>query len=152
MALLPKRRGEEEGSSTGSLRAEVNRVFDEFFGRGWLAGAFEGASWMPPLDVSETDGVIEVAAEVPGIEAADIEISLTGDVLTVKGRKKEQMHRERENYTRTERRYGSFERSIRLPSSVDPTKVKAVCKSGVLRITLEKEETKKPKAIEIKVG
>ncbi len=149
MALLPKKREDGE-SPVLSLRDEVNRVFDDFFGRGWLTWPFEGA-WSPALDVSETETAVQVRVEVPGISPEDIDISLSGDTLTVKGQKKEEEKKEGENYTRVERRYGSFQRIVTLPAPVDPAKVKATCKEGVLTIMLEKQEKAQPKGIEIKV-
>ncbi len=149
MALLPKRREGGE-SSVLSLRDEVNRVFDDFFGGGWLTWPFEGA-WSPALDVSETDIAVQVRVEVPGISAENIDISLSGDTLTIKGEKKEEEKKEGENYTRVERRYGSFQRVVTLPAPVDPAKVKAICKDGVLTVMLEKQEKVKAKSIEIKV-
>jgi len=149
MALLPRRREEREYPVL-SLRDEVNRVFDEFFGRGWLAPTFE-EGWIPAINVSETRDAVEVTAEVPGIDPKDIDIALTGDTLTIKGEKREEEKTEEKNFTRVERRYGGFRRVVSLPSSVDPAKVKATCKDGVLRISLEKKEETKAKPVEIKV-
>jgi len=150
MAILPKRRNEEGQGGFPSLRDEVNRVFDEFFGRGWLTSPIE-TTWLPALDISETEETIEVRAEVPGIDPGDIDVSLTGDVLTIKGEKKEEQHENDENYSRIERRYGAFQRAVKLPAPVDPSKVKAVCKNGVLHLTLVKEKKTRPSAIDIKV-
>ncbi len=150
MAWLPKRRREDRQYPDVSLRDEVNRVFDEFFGRSGLASPFE-QDWMPAVDVSETADTIEVKAEIPGVDAKDIDISLTGDTLTIKGEKREEEKKEEENYMRVERRYGGFRRMVSLPASVDPAKVNAKCKDGVLRITMEKKEETKAKPIDIKV-
>jgi len=149
MALLPRRREGREYPVL-SLRDEVNRVFDEFFGRGWLAPTVE-EGWAPALDVSETEDTVEVTAEVPGIDPKDIDISLTGETLTIKGEKREEEKTEEKNFTRVERRYGGFRRVVSLPSSVDPAGVKATCKDGVLHVSLEKKEETKAKAVEIKV-
>jgi HSP20 family protein len=151
MSLLPKRKSEvSDRPGMLSLRDEVNRVFDEFFGHGWLAWPFE-REWAPALDVCETDSSIQVKAEVPGIAPEDIEISLTGDTLTIKGQKREQEKKEGENYYRMERRYGSFHRAVRLPAPVDPAKVSATYKDGVLNVSLEKAEQSKAKSIKIEV-
>ncbi len=151
MALLAKRkRDREERYPVLSLRDEVNRLFDDFFGGGLLRTPLE-SEWLPALDVSETDTSVVVSAEVPGIAPKDIDILLTGDTLTIKGEKKQEEKKEEENYYRMERSYGSFQRVITLPSSVDPSKVTATHKDGVLTVTLEKKEESKPKSIDIKV-
>ena len=152
MSPLPKRKN--DGSETGTaltLRDEVNKLFDEFFGGGmWPAAPWPG-EWVPALDVSETDKEILVKAEVPGMEPKDIDISLVGDRLSVKGEKKEEKKEQGEDFYRMERRYGAFHRVVTLPATVDPSKVNASYKNGVLTIKLEKKEVAKPKSIEIKV-
>ena len=106
---------------------------------------------MPALDVSETDTQVIVKAEVPGIKADDIDISLMGDTLTIKGEKREESREEREDYHRVERRYGAFQRTLSLPSQVDPDKVKASYKDGVLKVTMEKREESRARSIKVKV-
>lgn len=153
MALLPKRKPDsDKGFPVLSLRDEVNRVFDEFFGGGFLRPwmSFQG-EWMPALDVAETGGSVVVKAEVAGMDPKDIDISLAGDTLTIKGEKKQEEKKESENYYRMERRYGSFQRVVSLPTTVDPQKVTATYRNGILTITLEKTEESRPKAIDIKV-
>jgi HSP20 family protein len=92
-----------------------------------------------------------VKAEVPGMDAKDISISLTGDVLTIKGEKKQEKEEKEEDYHVVERCYGSFSRSIRLPAEVESGKVEASYKHGILRITLPKSEKVKAKEVKIKV-
>ncbi|MCD6405066.1 MAG: Hsp20/alpha crystallin family protein [Planctomycetes bacterium] len=151
MALLPKRKKDrEERYPVLSLRDEMNRLFDDFFGGGLLRAPL-GSEWLPALDVSETDTGIVVRAEVPGIAPEDIDISLTGDTLIIKGEKKQEEKKEEENYYRMERCYGSFQRVVTLPGSVDASKVTATHKNGVLTVTLEKKEESKAKVIDIKV-
>jgi HSP20 family protein len=133
----------------GSLRREMDRLWDSFFGERPLARAWE-REWAPSLDVSETKDNFVVKAEVPGIDAKDIDISLTGDVLTIKGEKKQEKEEKEEDYHLVERSYGAFSRSIRLPAEVESTKIKASYKNGILRVTLPKSEKVKAKEVRIK--
>ena len=130
------------------MRRDLDRLWEDFFGeREFPTSEYK---WVPPVDVSETKDEVIVKLEVPGIEKKDIEISLTGDVLTIKGEKKQKVEEKDENYHRIETRYGAFARAIRIPISVDAAKVKAKYDKGVLRISLPKTEEVKPKQIEIK--
>ena len=132
------------------LRREMDRLWDEFFGPGRRALRPAEMEWIPAVDVSETPDQVTIKAEVPGLEAKDIDISLTGDVVTVKGEKKSEREEKKENYHLVERSYGSFSRSLKLPAAVDADKIEASYKQGVLTITCPKKEEVKPKAIEIK--
>lgn len=135
-----------------SIRDEVNRLFDNFFTglperrRGLLEG-----EWAPSIDVAETDNEVVVTAELPGVEQDNVDITITDDVLTLKGEKKEEKEVKEKNYHRIERSYGSFQRSISLPAGVQADKAKATYKDGVLHITVPKVEEAKPKQIKINV-
>lgn len=132
------------------IRREIDRLWDSFFER--KPARVEGVSeWFPSLDVSETDGAYVVKVEVPGIDPKDIDISLMDHLLTIKGEKKQEKEEKEENYHLVERSYGSFTRSIRLPSQVQSDKIDATYKNGVLKITLPKTEEAKKKEIKIKV-
>ncbi len=131
-----------------TLRKEMDRLWEDFFG-GQRAIA-EEASWLPAVDVSESKDAITVKAEIPGMEPKDIDISLSGDVLVIKGEKRQEKEEKEENYHRIERRYGSFSRSLRLPVEVDADKIEAKYEKGVLKVVLPKKEEVKPKQIEIK--
>ncbi len=143
----------EWGSPFTSLQREMNRLFDSFLGGSslspWLPFERGGAeAFTPRVDVSETEREIKVAAELPGLDENDIDVSLTRDTLTIKGEKKEEKEEKGTDYYRMERSYGSFTRSIPLPVEVDTDKVEATFKKGVLRVTLPKtasviEKTKK---------
>jgi len=131
------------------LRRDMDRLWDRFFGEDlglmrWREG------WTPALDVSETKNDLIVKTEIAGVDPKDVNISVTGDMLTVKGEKKQEKEEKEEGYHLMERSYGSFSRSVRLPMEVDQDKVKASCKKGVLKITLPKSE--KTKAKEVKVS
>lgn len=132
------------------LRREMDRLWDDFFGPGRKALRPMEMEWAPAVDVSETADQVVIKAEVPGMEAKDIDISLAGDVLTIKGEKKSEREEKKENYHLVERTYGSFSRSLKLPAAVDADQVEASYKKGVLTISCPKKEEVKPKAIEIK--
>ena len=102
------------------------------------------------MDVAETEGEVVVKAEVPGIDPKEINISLSGDVLTVKGEKKSEREEKKENYHLVERSYGAFLRSVTLPAAVNADKIEANYDKGVLTITCPKKEKVKPKQIQIK--
>jgi HSP20 family protein len=132
------------------LRNEMDRLWDDYFGPGRRALRPMEEAWLPAVDVSETGDKITVKAEIPGMEAKDIEISMVGDTLTLKGEKKAEREEKEENYHMVERSYGSFSRTMKLPATVEADKVEATYKNGVLTIVLPKKEEVKPKAIEIK--
>ena len=134
------------------LRSEMDRLWDDYFGPGRRALRPMEEDWMPAVDVSETGDKITIKAEVPGMEAKDIEIAMVGDTLTIKGEKKLEREEKEENFHTVERSYGSFTRAMKLPATVDADKVEASYKNGVLTVVLPKKEEVKPKAIEIKAG
>jgi HSP20 family protein len=142
-------------------RSEVPRVFsemDDLLQKMWVDFPFhnleEGAtlSWSPRLDVSETDKALEIVADLPGMDKKDINISLDGDLLTIKGEKKEVKEKKDKHFHTIERRSGSFYRALRLPVTVENDKIEANFKDGVLTLTLpkSKEAAKKVAQIEIK--
>jgi HSP20 family protein len=134
------------------LRNEMERLYERFFDLRPFRRFTEEGEWMPSVDVSETAKEIIVNAEIPGVEAKDIDVNLAGDVLTIKGERKREQEAKGENLHRIERSYGSFYRSLRLPSEVDGDKIKASYKKGVLRITLPKTKKATAKKIEISAG
>jgi HSP20 family protein len=107
--------------------------------------------WLPRIDVAETEENVIVTAEIPGVKQDDVTITVTDDILTIKGEKKEEKEIKREDYCSIERSYGSFMRSITLPSSVQADKAKATHKDGVLTVTIPKSESAKPKSIKVNV-
>jgi HSP20 family protein len=108
------------------------------------------ADWVPALNISETDGEIHVRAEIPGLEAKDIDVSISGDVLTLKGEKKEEMKKEDENFVTRERYSGMFQRSVRLSSEVQGDGAQANFKNGVLTVKLPKSEKTGTKNIDVR--
>lgn len=133
------------------LRREMDRVWDSFFEGRPSRRTREEGEWLPSLDVSETKSDLVVKAELPGMEAKDIEISLNEGLLTIKGEKKQEREEKEEGYHLIERSYGTFTRSIRLPKDVQSDKINASFKNGVLKVVLPKSEEAKKKEIKIKV-
>ena len=117
-----------------------------------VEGAFRLSA--PAVDLVEREKEYVVTAELPGLDEKALEVKLSGDTLTIRGRKEEEHKEERENYRMSERRFGSFQRSLRLPQDVDSEKIDAQFAKGVLTVTLPKsEETlKKQKKIDVKSG
>jgi HSP20 family protein len=139
----------EPWSDLMSLREAMDRLFEESVVRpraGWLAPL--GAESLA-VDMYETDDEVVVKTAVPGIESEDIDVSITGDVLTIKGETKAEEKVEKANYIRQERRYGAFSRSLSLPSAVVADKATAEFEGGVLTLTLPKAEEVKPKTIKV---
>jgi HSP20 family protein len=130
------------------IQQEVNRLFDDLMTRRAEAGA-EGAVWVPAADVAETEDAVNVKIEAPGVNKDDIKISVTDNVLTIRGEKKMEKETSEESYHRIERVYGSFVRSLELPTVVQADKVTASFKDGVLTIVLPKSEEVRPKEIAI---
>ena len=134
------------------LRREMNSLFDRFFDWRPFNAVPEGSVWRPSLDVSETPKEVLIRAELPGMDPKEIDISLSDNVLTVQGERKQEKEEKDENYHRVERSYGSFVRSFRLPAEVEPDKVNAAYKDGILTIKLKKSAKAAAKKIEIKAG
>lgn len=149
-----------------NLRAEMDRLFNQF-SRGFPSfpmgrDIFDwdpfrtstGALGItaPHVDVSETDKGYEISAELPGLEQKDVNVELKDDVLTLSGQKKEEREEEEKDYYVSERRFGSFQRSFRLPASVDQSGISADFKNGVLKIALPKTAgaLKKSRKIDVK--
>ncbi len=129
------------GESLASFRREMNRLFDDFLADPW--GTEAGKTFAPKLDITETEGTIEVKAEIPGVDENDVELLLDDASLTIRGEKKEEKETEDEGWHVRESSYGKFERVVPLPCGVDSGKAKARHKKGVLTITLPKSEDAK---------
>ena len=134
-----------------SIQDEMNRLFDDFFGRPITRPEWAEAAWCPCVDVSETKDDVIINTEIPGMSKDDVKVSVQDNILTLSGEKKQEKVEKDANYHRMERSYGSFSRSFTLPTAVQPDKVKANYKDGILRITLPKSEEVKPKQIPITV-
>ena len=133
-----------------SLRHRVNHLFDEFF---YPTNRDDGElsmwNWNPVVDIYDNDENIVIKAELPGIDKKDITVDVKGRVLTLKGERSSDNEVKKEKYYRRERTFGRFERVFTLPADVDPDKVKADYKDGVLKINIPKPEEHKPKQIAV---
>lgn len=157
MSLIPWRnkRHEVRGelSPLTEFRHEVDQLFDSFLREplGWGDRAWSDL-WNPSLDVSEDEKSVTVRVEVPGVRPEDIHLSVVGNTLVLSGEKKEANEQHNDGYYHTERRFGSFRRNVMLPPGVDPEKVTADYKHGVLTVQLEKSPQAAPKKIPVKAS
>lgn len=138
----------EPARQTMTLREAMNQLFDDSFTRPIRAGG--SASIIPAIDLYQTNDEVVVKAALPGFKSDDVQISVTGETLTLRGEFKEETEKKEAAYHIRENRYGSFERTIMLPSDVQTEKAKADFENGVLTVTLPKAEAVKPKTISIK--
>jgi len=144
LQLVPSRHG------FLSLIPEMD-LFDRFFNDLSLPSFFgEERVLVPAFDISEAEKEYVITGEVPGMDVEDLDVTLLDSILTVKGEKKQEKEEKDENYRRLERRYGSFERSFRIPEKVKADELEATYKDGILRLTLPKAEVDKVKKIEVK--
>lgn len=133
-----------------TLRRQMDHLMESFFGREPLG--YERERWIPAVDVAETKDEIVVKVEAPDMDEKDISVTLSGENLMIKGERKSEKEEKDKHFHRIERCFGSFQRVITLPVSVDQEKIKANYKKGVLDIHLPKKAEAKPKEIPIKVG
>ena len=147
MELIPWR---PFGGELSSFRKEMDRLWSRLLGETPFARTLT-EEWLPSVDVSETKDNIVVKAELPGLEAKDVNVSISGDLLTIKGEKKKEEEEKDEHHYCVERYYGAFQRVFQLPTGVKADKVEATFDKGVLKVTIPKVEEAKKKEIEIKV-
>jgi HSP20 family protein len=140
------------------FRDEMNRVFERFE-TGWPHWSLASARWpttvmVPELDVHENDKSLTIEVELPGVEEKDVSVTVNNGYLTIKGEKKSEREETKENYYVAERSFGSFERSMRLPDTLDDSKIEASFDKGVLKITAPRrpEAVKAERKIEIGKG
>jgi HSP20 family protein len=149
-----------------ALRAQMDHLFDNF-ASDWRLPTLPRNLWeLEPsqtslwdrgavdvrFEVAESDDAIELSAELPGIDEKDVELTLVDGVLTIKGEKKAEKETKEKDYYLSERHYGSFVRSLRLPESIDEGKIKAKFDKGVLKVTLPKLAEAKKKKKKIPIG
>jgi HSP20 family protein len=131
----------------------MDRMFEDWprvFGRRIDEEGLRGA-WMPAVDIRETKDAFDVTAELPGIDAKDVDVSVQENTLTIRGERRREEVKENETVHRIEREYGVFERSFTLPRSADAEKIQASYREGVLSLTVPKREEAKPKSLKISV-
>jgi HSP20 family protein len=136
--------------SLSEIQSEMNRMFDSVFGSPAASTPGE-RMWTPLCDVRETKDDVIVAFELPGMNEKDVNVSINGDLLTVRGERRWEDTGKDDTYHRFERVYGKFERAVDLPVPVQPDKVKATYRDGVLTVKLPKSEELKPREIKIDV-
>ncbi len=147
-----------------NLRQEVDRLFEDFGHGFWRLptrrSLFEAEPFWrrsvlsasaPAVDVAEKETSYEITAELPGMDEKNIELTVADDMLTIKGEKREEKEEKKKDYYISERRFGSFERSFRLPEGVEPEKIEAAFKKGVLTVTLPKTPEAQKKSKEKKI-
>ena len=132
----------------GSLRRAMDRLFEDYAPTRSVRG--EGAELTFPVDLSESENEIVVKAVLPGIKPEDVDLTVNEGVLTLRGVAKSESTEEKENFYRREIRYGSFARSLPLPSRVDQGKADAEFKDGILTVRLPKAQDARPQSIKIK--
>jgi HSP20 family protein len=137
-----------EANPFAFLQQEIDRLFEGLGGNFPVFAPSRAA--LPRMDVSETDKVIEVTAELPGLEAKDIKLDLTNNILTIRGEKKSDREEKDKDYHLIERSFGSFSRSVQLPDGVNAEDVSAEIAKGVLTVTIKKPAARAGKQIEIK--
>jgi HSP20 family protein len=150
--LMPWRK--RAGSDLVGFKSEMDNLFNRFFDLDFPLSQemFKSGQWAPRLDVSDSDKQITVQAEIPGCDVGDIDISLDGRLLTIKGEKKHEKEEKEKNYLKVERAHGLFSRTIELPTEVDLQTVDATYKKGVLKVVLNKTAPSESKKIEIKTS
>ncbi|MFY0690517.1 MAG: Hsp20/alpha crystallin family protein [Paracoccaceae bacterium] len=145
----------------GSLRHEIERLFDDFDPMSWreplsrrILGREGQVELSPAMDLMEHKDAYEISAELPGMDEKDVDIKISNGALLIKGEKTEETEKEEQNYYLSERRYGAFQRRFRLPEGVDADKIEATYSKGVLRVTLPKSKDvmEKEKHVPIKAA
>jgi HSP20 family protein len=134
-----------------TLHRDLDSLWGRFFPEAPFFERYTTHEWLPTIDLTETKDKLLIKAELPGLEAKDVDLSITGDILTIRGEKKKEEETKDEHHYCVERYEGMFERQIRLPANVKTDKVDAKFDKGVLTITLPKTEEAKKKEIKIKV-
>jgi HSP20 family protein len=136
------------GAST--LQEQVNRLFSDVLDRTGEESSL--TTWAPAVDIYETEHELVVKADLPDVDAKDLDIRVENNILTIRGERKFEKRVSEENYLRVERAYGAFSRSFSLANTVNSEAIKADYQNGVLTLTVPKREEAKPKQIKVNVG
>ncbi|ACK67962.1 heat shock protein Hsp20 [Rippkaea orientalis PCC 8801] len=134
-----------------TLQRQMNRLFDDIFAPTWDREV-KALSTVPAAELSETNEAILLKLEVPGMKPEDLDIQVTKEAVYISGERKQETVSEDKGVTRTEFRYGKFERAIALPALVNNTNVSAEYKDGILHLTLPKAEEEKNKVVKVSLG
>jgi HSP20 family protein len=133
-----------------TLQQQMNRLFDDLVPT--TRDAYNGITRVPPAEMEETPEAIHLSLEIPGMEAKELDVQVTAEAVSISGERKSETKTEEKGVTRTEFRYGKFERVIPLPVRVKNEEVGAEYKDGILKITLPKAEEEKNKVVKVSVG
>ncbi len=160
MNLIPWRKKREHEIETTPenaivrFRQDMENLFERFFSDPWGFGGLSGFSTalasLPRTDLADSEKEVTVTMELPGVDPKDVDISVTGDLLTVRGEKKAETEEKKKDYHYVERQFGTFQRTVRLPSTIDPEKVDATFKNGVLTIRIAKHPDAVPRKITVR--
>ncbi|BAU08527.1 MULTISPECIES: Hsp20/alpha crystallin family protein [Fischerella] len=131
-----------------NLQQDMNRLFDRLMTRD---GERIGTNFIPAAEMQETSDAIHLKLEIPGMDAKDIDVQVSAEAVSISGERKEETKTEEKGMTRTEFRYGKFQRVIPLPARVENTNVKAEYKNGILQLTLPKAEEEKNKVVKVNI-
>ena len=134
----------------GSLQEQINRIFDEVVGHTTDESAL--STWVPAVDIYETEHELVVKADLPDVDLKDLDIRVENNLLTIHGERKFEKKVSEENYLRVERSYGTFSRSFSLSNTVNPEAIKADYQNGVLTLSIPKREEAKPKQIKVNIS
>jgi HSP20 family protein len=132
-----------------TLQRDMNRLFDRLMA---TDGDRNGLTFAPAAELEETADTIHLKLEIPGMDAKDIDVQVSAEAVSIKGERKEETRTEEKGMTRTEFRYGKFQRMIPLPARVENTNAKAEYKNGILHLTLPKAEDEKNKVVKVNIG
>ena len=133
-----------------TLQRQMNRLFEDIALPSW--GEKAGLGFVPAAELAENDQAIQLKLELPGIKAEDLDVQVTKDAVIISGKRSEETKSSEEGWTRSEFRYGKFERTIGLPTEVDNTNVSAEYKDGILHLNLPKSEAEKNKVVKVNLG
>lgn len=142
----------EPARELGTLQNEMNRLFNTFFDAPTPTNGGASRTWIPAMDLVETEDDFVLRADLPGMSEQDVHIELEDNVLTVSGERKAEHEERKEGYYRVERSSGAFRRTLTLPEGVDPDSVKAAFDRGVLEVRIPKPEQRKPRKVAISVS
>ena len=134
------------------MSTRLNRLVDQPTARARAGDGFTMSDWTPALDVEETDEEYLIKADLPAVNKDDVHVGIENGTLAVSGERQQEKEEKGKRFHRVERAYGRFERRLTLPADVDPTKVAAEFKNGVLQVHLPKSPAARPRSVEVKVS
>ena len=144
----------EPTTELSTLNQRMERLFNEMLGGGLRRNSEERGfrgNWVPAINILEKENAVLITADLPGLSAADVEVTVDRGSLVIRGERKLDETAEGETYHRVERLYGSFERSFKLPNSIDSSKIEARFRNGEMVLTLPKREESKPRTVKIEI-